>query len=536
MKLSIAPTRATQFISGILIAWSVLLLTACGGGALPSSQRVPLISAELTSFPTGSIPAGFNSSASVAVRDGLYGAAISDATVSMNGVSLPYQVSSKQSVGNYGDYEGNVIVVPGGVVTLSVTVDGKTYVVSVIQHATYPAISTPAFSTTWASNANNTVTWSGGAPSANESYLVGVLDAAYPNVHWSYNWPLDQAVPAGTTTYTIPPYSIAGGNRYVLAGIRTTVAVPNAVFGSSFTIGGFNYVPITVTGMPVTSRMSGDATTPALNGVAWSGTQFVVVGSGGTIFTSPDGISWTLRGSSPLFYSGVNLNDVIWSGTQFVAVAGDTTGSISTSPDGIAWTLRNPVPTLPLFGIAWSGGQFVAVGTNTILSSPDGITWTTRTPATGYYSLNSVIWSGTQFVAVGMGGAILSSPDGITWTTRISSTTSTLNDITWSGSQFVAAGGDNTTYSATILTSPDGVTWTLQPSPTSYFTNDFLNRVIWTGTQFVATGFSGVIFTSPDGVTWTQQASGVTNPLYGIAWSGTQLVMTGMYDTVLTSP
>lgn len=536
MKLSIALTRATQFISRMLIASSVLLLTTCGGGGLPSSPRMPLISAELISFPTGSIPAGFNSSASVAVMDGLYGVPISDATVSMNGVALPYQISSKQSVGAYGDYEGNVVVAPGGVVTLSVTVDGKTYLVSTIQHTTYPTISTPAFGATWTSNTNNIVTWSGGAPTANESYLVGVLDAAYPNVHWSYNWPLSQAVPIGTTFYTIPPYSIAGGSQYVLAGIRTTVAIPSAVFGSSFTIGGFNYVPITVNGLPVTSRMSGDATTPALNGVTWSGAQYVAVGNGGTIFTSPDGISWTLRAESPLFYSGVNLNDVIWAGTQFVAVAGDITGSISTSPDGITWTLRNPVPTLPLFGVAWSGRQFVAVGTNIILSSSDGMTWTTRTPATGYYSLKSVVWSGTQFMAVGGNGVILSSPDGITWTPRISGTTNSLHDVTWSGSQFVAVGGDSTTYSAAILTSLDGVTWTLLPPPPSYFTNSFLNSVVWTGAQFVAVGFSGIIFTSPDGMTWTQQASGVANPLYGIAWSGMQLVMTGMNDTILTSP
>jgi hypothetical protein len=54
-----------------------------------------------------------------------------------------------------------------------------------------------------------------------------------------------------------------------------------------------------------------------------------------------------------------------------------------------------------------------------------------------------------------------------------------------------------------------------------------LNRVIWTGTQFVVAGNGGTILTSPDGTAWTQQSSGTSADLHGIAWSGARLVAVG---------
>ena len=400
------PTYLLEITRGLSSLVVLLLLAACGGGGgggetppQPSPTGPPFIAAELDSFPTGSVPTGFNRGATVAVLDDSTGASITTATVVMNGVTLTYDATNQ-------DYEGNVVVAPGGAVTLSVAVGGSTYTASTFQMTSYPTISAPASGATWDSSIANIVTWSGGAPTANAIYGLGVLDAADPN---TLIWPLDQSlqgVPIGTTSSSIPAFSVTAGNRLVIVGIaRSGVAIPNAASGSSLVVVGANYVPITVLGMPVTSRTSG--TTQNLFGVAWSGTQFVAVGDSGIILTSPNGIAWTSRTSG----TTQSLNGVAWSGTQFVAVG--ISGIIVTSPDGIVWTTRTSGTGLPLDGVNWSGTQFVAVGgggaDGIILTSLDGITWTRQASGTTN-RLFGVVWSGTQSVIVGANGTILTSP------------------------------------------------------------------------------------------------------------------------------
>jgi len=353
------PTYLLEITRGLSSLVVLLLLAACGGGGgggetplPPSPTGSPFIAAELDSFPTGSVPTGFNRGAWVAVLDDSTGASITTATVVMNGVTLTYDATNQ-------DYEGNVVVAPGGAVTLSVAVGGSTYTASTTQFTSYPTISAPASGATWDSSIANIVTWSGGAPTANAIYGLGVLDAADPN---TLIWPLDQSlqgVPIGTTSSSIPASSITAGNRLVIVGIgKFAVAIPNAAAGSSLFVAGFNFVPITVLGIA-------SGTTQSLNGVAWSGTQFVAVGISGIILTSPNGIAWTTRTSG----TGLPLDGVNWSGTQFVAVGAG--GIILTSPDGITWTPQASGTTNRLFGVVWSGTQSVIVGANgTILTFP----------------------------------------------------------------------------------------------------------------------------------------------------------------------
>ncbi len=77
--------------------------------------------------------------------------------------------------------------------------------------------------------------------------------------------------------------------------------------------------------------------------MTWGGNQFVAVGEGGAILTSPDGVTWTPRAS----YS---LDGVTWGGDQFVAVGLE--GTILTSPDGVTWTPRASGVTYYLYGVA----------------------------------------------------------------------------------------------------------------------------------------------------------------------------------------
>lgn len=80
--------------------------------------------------------------------------------------------------------------------------------------------------------------------------------------------------------------------------------------------------------------------------ICWSPTLelFVYGDSAGDIYSSTDGINWTLRFSTEVFV----YSDIVWDPTSalFVAVSSDSSvGIINTSPDGLTWT-RNTDPDL----------------------------------------------------------------------------------------------------------------------------------------------------------------------------------------------
>ena len=98
----------------------------------------------------------------------------------MNGVALTYNATNQ-------DYEGNLLVAPGASVTLSVTLGGNTYTASGTQVTSYPTITAPVSGATWTASMDNTVIWSGGTPTTNAQYDLGVLDAGNGQLVWPSN-------------------------------------------------------------------------------------------------------------------------------------------------------------------------------------------------------------------------------------------------------------------------------------------------------------------------------------------------------------
>jgi len=220
------------------------------------------------------------------------------------------------------------------------------------------------------------------------------------------------------------------------------------------------------------------------------------------------------------------LYGIGWSGSQFVAVGFGGTYSYSSGGTTI-WSLGTLPITTQQNALVFGDSQFVSVGNGgSILTWPNGGNWTVQSSGTTN-ALYGVIWTGSQFAAVGASGTFLTSPDGVVWTTGNTGTTTSLNSIVWTGNQFVAVG-----IGGLILSSPNGVTWTTRTSGT---TNALLD-IIWTGTQLTAVGANATILTSPNGVAWTAVHTTGTNELYGVTWTGSQLVAVGARDTILTSP
>jgi hypothetical protein len=270
--------------------------------------------------------------------------------------------------------------------------------------------------------------------------------------------------------------------------------------------------------------------------VASGGTAYVAVGDYGDIWRSLDGISWKRRFNPDP--SSTHLYGVAYGGGQFVAVGWGGTGSgvLLTSAKGRKWTLRDARPAstngdVPLSGVAYGDGLYVAVGARgTVITSPDAVAWTLRAaPPTA--ALRAVGFGGGVFVAVGANKAVLRSTDGISWTTVPVPpivATNFLVAVAYTGSQFVVTGDD-----MTLLTSPDGSTWTAHAVPCCDYYGVASNA-----SSIVVVG-SDWILTSPDGVVWTNAPVPAASPgemlLMTAVTFGRRFVAVGYGGAILTS-
>ncbi|MFZ2508060.1 MAG: PQQ-binding-like beta-propeller repeat protein [Steroidobacteraceae bacterium] len=223
-------------------------LSSCGGGGGGGNGGIgPVgqvnIAAIVLGFPTGATPPGFasgqnNTGAIVEVFNQAGTAPITDATVTINGVVLPY-VAARQ------DYEGEFTINPGAQVSFSVRIGSATYSSSHRQFSTYPTIVVPAANSTWSSQNSNLVSWSGAAPNSTSRYALGIIDTDGFLV-WPSGSLLD--LPITVSDFTIPAGSLNGGDRLVLVGVIDVFAVAGATADSGLLLGGFNYTPVTVAG------------------------------------------------------------------------------------------------------------------------------------------------------------------------------------------------------------------------------------------------------------------------------------------------
>jgi hypothetical protein len=234
------------------------------------------------------------------------------------------------------------------------------------------------------------------------------------------------------------------------------------------------------------------AGSPNLYDIHYNGSQYVAVGgitagTVGKIYTSTDLITWTTITTT----AANNFKSIAYSGSIYVAVANNSTstapangtaGTIWSSPDGSTWTQRSPSTSFNR--VKWLGGQFIAVVSNsttsgTIYTSSDGINWTSRYSLANALMID-VAYSGTTYVVVAAGttNKIFTSPDGINWTPRMTSAIPTLERVEYGAGVFMAA----TIASGSYISTDDGITWT------SLVTNTALgfSTLNWDTDRFIA--------------------------------------------------
>jgi hypothetical protein len=142
--------------------------------------------------------------------------------------------------------------------------------------------------------------------------------------------------------------------------------------------------------------------------------------------------------------------------------------------------------------------------------------------------------SGGTIVEVGSLGGLQNpcagtSADAVTWSAQTipgAAGSGAATAVVWTGSQFVAVG-----YSGKGWTSPDGVTWTARTLPAGNYTD-----VAWSGSILAAVG-EDVVASSTDGITWTARTYPTSGKwMQAVVWTGSQFVAVTNNSAAATSP
>lgn len=203
----------------------------------------------------------------------------------------------------------------------------------------------------------------------------------------------------------------------------------------------------------------------------------VTVGANGTVLTADStqtsGVKWSAAAvdswTRRLSVDSITFNCIAYNGSNLYVAAGES-GTLYTSPDGQTWTSRTSgFGAESIYDVHYASGLslWIAVGTNGVLTtSSDGTTWTARTSNMSTNQINAVWSSGTTVVAVGRGGGttntggIIYSTDGTTWTRKSQSVTvgDSYFDVTYNGTNWLVV-GTSSTNNAIYASTPSG-TWT----------------------------------------------------------------------------
>lgn len=249
-----------------------------------------------------------------------------------------------------------------------------------------------------------------------------------------------------------------------------------------------------------------------LNGVTYGNNKFVVVGGGGTILTSSDGITWTSRTSG----TSNTLNSVAYGLNKFVVVG--HSGTALSSSDGTNW---NTINNIGGHGedIIFANNVFMVVGRDNFASvSNDANTWST------YSTINS-----TSRNRVAYGNGVWLHTKSIRKSTDNGQTWSSINGapsaygIVYGNGIFVGVSGEGINVSE-----DNGSTWSSRWAYMFGQQGTYLYDIEYCPDGlFVLVGVYGTIMSSTDAKRWTINNSKVGNTLYGIAYGNNKFVAVG---------
>jgi hypothetical protein len=224
--------------------------------------------------------------------------------------------------------------------------------------------------------------------------------------------------------------------------------------------------------------------------VTWDGSQFVVASNGflnrTNILRSPDGIRWhaTYIGSTDA------IESLRWTGSEFLGVG--TFGTVLHSSDGAEWSVSARPTTSDLLALATNGSLQVAVGNKGHDSSERRrVSWDARAPRRPRRPLPR----SPERCPIRRRGALaplkrarLCSHGLRCQRSRPGSKEPSRRRPT----EDVRGRGD----AGTIVTSADGASWVARARAATVLTS-----ILWDGNRSVSVGYDSVVVTSVNGVT-----------------------------------
>ncbi len=135
-------------------------------------------------------------------------------------------------------------------------------------------------------------------------------------------------------------------------------------------------------------------------------------------------------------------------------------GTVASSPDGITWTLRTLPTRADLLSIASDGNQIILASeelddngqqASTLWRSTDGLTW--GAVSTGMSQNKFVYYLNQRWIVLGQGRRLSHSADGITWSTpiEIGSLNQTLQFLLYRNNRWVVGSSGTAVYASTDL-------------------------------------------------------------------------------------
>lgn len=341
----------------------------------------------------------------------------------------------------------------------------------------------------------------------------------------------------GTKFYTVNPtsngtYYSSTGTSWSYAAVAANVSGMNYSSGkyTAVTQDGYVYSSTTGTSWSLAAYLPEKGNAPAGGTSQWLGLAYnngnyaTIVSSTNFISTSSDGTTWVGQ-KLPYF----NWNSVAYGNNLYVASPGTATSPyLYTSTDGLRWVPVS-VGWKVWESVIWDGSRFVVVGDDTLIHSTDGVTWTTVTlPISSAYRVAGSSTASKWVVFDDYTGQYTFSSDLVTWSTPTAFATSTApKDIIWTGSQFLATGSTTGPVDC-VITSSNGTTWT----KTNLTSNANLTVLGYSGTLYIVFSSSKTTAykTSTNGTTWTNRTMPGSYIWSDVAWTGSKFIAVG-YDS-----